>query len=651
MTLKQGKVWSCLTGRLAVAVCMLLLALSLFCGSALAQNTNAGEIRGTVTDPSGAVVPGTNVVILNTQTGVKTQLTANADGIYDALSLTPGNYSLTFSATGFTTFVRQGIDLQAQVITVDARLAVGATTSEVVVSAEASLLRTEGSEQGSELNQNVAQLLPNVGQNWTNFTASLPGISGSGSAISVNGTERYEGNWLSDGGNIVLPRSNNLANTDVFETIAEVQITTASFNAQYSSGTAVFNQITKSGTNQFHGSAYDYTQNDAFNARNFFSQSVPFQRWDNFGGSLGGRVIKDKLFFYYNYDTTLSHGNGQGFSTYPTADMRAGNFSNSAFPTVYDPNSLTNGVRTPLPGNQIPASEMDPVAAKIQAFLPTPNLQGYYNNFYYQTLSKSLPFTQFYRVDYNISNSNRLNASGTWNPSKTTPDSTLWSPTYPISTTISKSTNIQAQLTDIWTVSATVVNEFRAAFIRQDILGIPSALGQGYPAKLGINYALADLFPQINVGGSIGSTSIGPGGSWKLGGNSYTPSDTVTIMRGKHIIKAGGQYEANQDNGGNWGDTNAATMAFSGVFTAKAPFSTGSGVGYADFLTGQVDNWNAFISPSVGLRMKDASFYVQDDYKIRPNLTLNLGLRYQIQGGWSEVKNRMASSIPPSRIP
>ena len=322
------------------------------------------------------------------------------------------------------------------------------------------MLRTEGSEQGSELNQNVAQLLPNVGQNWTNFTASLPGISGSGSAISVNGTERYEGNWLSDGGNIVLPRSNNLANTDVFETIAEVQITTASFNAQYSSGTAVFNQITKSGTNQFHGSAYDYTQNDAFNARNFFSQSVPFQRWDNFGGSLGGRVIKDKLFFYYNYDTTLSHGNGQGFSTYPTADMRAGNFSNSAFPTVYDPNSLTNGVRTPLPGNQIPASEMDPVAAKIQAFLPTPNLQGYYNNFYYQTLSKSLPFTQFYRVDYNISNSNRLNASGTWNPSKTTPDSTLWSPTYPIAPPLAsrptsrRSSRIFGPLAQRWSMSS-----------------------------------------------------------------------------------------------------------------------------------------------------------------------------------------------------
>jgi hypothetical protein len=627
-----------------------LLALSLSCGYAFAQNTNAGEIRGTVTDPSGAVVPSVNVVILNTQTGVKTQEATNASGIYDALSLVPGNYSLTFGAAGFSTVVRQGINLQAEVITVDVQLNVGATTSEVVVSGAAPLLKTEGAEQGSELNDNVAQLLPNVGQSWTNFTATLPGITGSGEAISVNGTERYEGNWLSDGGNIVLPRSNNLANTDVFETVAEVQITTASFNAQYSSGTAVFNQITKSGTNQFHGAAYDYTQNDALNARNFFSQSVPFERWDNFGGAVGGPIRKDKLFFYYNYDTTLSHSNGTGFSTYPTADMRAGNFSNPIFPAIYDPNSLAtvNGqqVRQPFPGNQIPASELDPVAAKIQSYLPTPNLPGYYNNFYYQTLSTSLPFQQFYRVDYNISSSNRVNFSGTWNRSNSTPNSALWSPTYPISTTISKMTNLQGQITDVWTISPTVVNEFRAAVIRQDILGIPSALNQGYPQKLGIDYAVANLFPSVNIGGPVGSTGIGPGGSWTLAGNTYTPSDTITIIRGRHIIKAGAQYEANEDNGGNWGDTNAATFNFSGVFTAKAPFATGSGLGYADFLTGQVDSWSAFLSPVVGLRMKDGSFFVQDDYKIKPNLTLNLGLRYQIQGGWSEANNRMGIFDP-----
>ena len=152
---------------------------------------------------------------------------------------------------------------------------------------------------------------------------------------------------------------------------------------------------------------------------------------------------------------------------------------------------------------------------------------------------------------------------------------------------------------------------------------------------------MADLFPQINIGGPVGSTGIGPGGSWKLGGNTYTPSDIVTIMRGKHIIKAGGQYEANQDNGGNWGDINAATLSFSGVFTAQAPFATGSGLGYADFLTGQVDTWNAFHQPDRwDSACKDAPFLFRTTYKVRSNLTVNLGLRYQIQTGFSEVRDR-----------
>ena len=170
-------------------------------------------------------------------------------------------------------------------------------------------------------------------------------------------------------------------------------------------------------------------------------RAFPFKRRDNFGGSLGGRVIKDKLFFYYNYDSTLSHGNGQGFSTYPTADMRAGNFSNSALPDDLRSQLAGHGTapfarRSPAT-RSLPAS-WTPSPLKIQSYLPQPqpNLPGYYNNFYYQTLSVSRPWTQFYRrVDYNISNSNRLNTSGTWNPSTTTPNSTLWSPTYPISTT------------------------------------------------------------------------------------------------------------------------------------------------------------------------------------------------------------------------
>lgn len=615
---------------------------------AYGQNTNAGEIRGTVTDTSGAIIPGVQVTIANTQTGITSSLTTNASGIYDALSLLPGDYTISFSASGFGT-QRRSVNLQAQVITVDAKLTVGTAASEIVVTAASPLLETEGPEVDRTLTTATVDALPHVGQSWLNYTNTLPGVTGSGAAVSVNGTEKYQGNWLSDGGNIVLPRSNNLDQVDNLETIAEIQITTSSFNAQYGSGTAVFSQITKSGTNLFHGSLYDYEQNDAFNARSFFSQQVARQRRHQFGGALGGPILKDKLFFYYNYDTTKSTAGTQGFSTFPTAAARMGDFSDPAYRTIYDPASLAvvNGqqVRQPYQDNKIPANQLDPVALKIQSYFPLPNLPGLVNNYYFSGVNQSFPFTQFAKMDYNISSVNRLSASGSWRRSITTPDS-FSSPTFPITTNTSNSQGYQAQITDVWTINPSMVNEYRAAFIRQAIHNVPQALNAGYISKLGLNYALADLFPSVSISGPVGAASLSPGNSATLGGNTFTQSDTLTITHGRHIIKAGGQFEANQDNGGNWGDVNASSFSFTGAFTGRAPFDGKSGLGYADFLTGQVASWSGSISPVVGARMKDGQLFVQDDIKLRPNLTVNLGVRYEIQGGWSEVLNRMAVFDP-----
>jgi hypothetical protein len=167
-----------------------------------AQNTNAGEIRGTVTDPSGAVVPGVVVTVSNNDTGVPKQLLTNAAGIYDAVSILPGNYTLTFTKEGFSKLARTGVELSVGIITVDARLTLGAATQEVQVNAQAPQLQTETGQQSADLKSESMVQLPNVGQNWTNFTKMLPGVVGSGTSIAVNGNMKYEDNWLSDGGNI-----------------------------------------------------------------------------------------------------------------------------------------------------------------------------------------------------------------------------------------------------------------------------------------------------------------------------------------------------------------------------------------------------------------------------------------------------------------
>jgi hypothetical protein len=628
--------------RLAPVVAIVLSLCCLTSHVATAQNTNAGEIRGSVSDASGSVMPGVTVTVLNTDTGISRQLTTNEAGIYDAVSILPGNYTITFSKEGFEKLVRSRIALSIGIITIDAHLSVGATSQQIEVSAQAPLLKTETGEQSTNFQLETMSQLPNVGQNWTNFTKELPGVAGSGTSIAVNGNMKYEDNWLSDGGQITNPHSSNV-DTAIFETLSEIQVSTSSFDAQYGIGGAVLNTITKSGTNQYHGSGYEYLENNFFNARSFFTPKVPNLRYNNFGGALGGPIRKDKMFFYFNYDHLINNSTSYPFYTFPTAAMKAGDFSNSSiFPTVYDPASLSSGVRTPFPNNQIPASRIDAVASNIQTYFPTPNLPGVVNNWQGPLRATSSSGRYFGRLDYNISDTNRL--SGTviaMSSASQTP-----APTCPANCYNGGSSVYQIQATDVWTLSPSTINEFRFAFHREYDFDTSVNYGQNFPQKLGIPYAVANVFPDVTIGGPVGSTSLGVGTNAILGQNSFIPSDVMTLIRGRHIIKFGGEFQALQDNTNPWGNYHSASYTFGSVFTQSAPFSGKGGLGYADFLTGSVNAWSASNLPVTGVRAKSPQFFVQDDYKVLPNLTLNVGLRYEIFGGWSEVGNRIGLFDP-----
>jgi hypothetical protein len=582
------------------------------------------------------------VIVLDTDTGVSKQLSTNAAGIYDAVSILPGKYKITFSKGGFSSLVRDGIDLRVGAITVDAQLNVGTTSQQVEVTAEAPLLKTETGEQATSLQSESMAQLPQVGENWANFTKLLPGASGSGTGVAVNGNLPYYANFLADGGSTTLPHS---ANVDVstFETVAEVQINTSSFSAQYGIGGAVFNQISKGGTNSFHGAAYEYFQNNALNARSFFSSKVANLRYDNFGGSIGGPVIKNKMFFYFNYDQTVNKSVNYPFYTFPTDAMKAGDFSNPVFPTIYDPATLSGGVRTAFPGNIIPTSRLDPVAQKIQAYYPTPNLPGFANN-WQGPITSSSPFRKYFgRMDYNISDSNRLTGSITErdNPGHT------YSPVCPVNCYSGDVASVNSQVSDVWTISPTIVNEARFAYTRQGNYFVPDTLGGGYPAKLGIAYAKADVFPNINIQGAIGANStLASGTNAIYAENTFDPSDVLTMIKGKHVLKFGAELQAFQDNATPWGNIQSAALTFNGVFTKQSPSSTAKQIGYADFLLGQVSSWGANNTPIVGARQKNPEFFAQDDFKVLPNLTLNLGLRYELHRGWSEIGGRLATFDP-----
>ncbi len=631
--------------RLSALPRLLLVAFFVVSASefGLAQNTNSGEIRGAVTDASGAVVPGVNVTVVNIDTGVRRDLVTNDAGIYDAVSILPGNYQLTFEKSGFQKLVRSGINLEVGTTTVDAQLSVGGTQEQVQVTSEAPLLQTENAQQSTTLQAQTMQVLPNVDQSWENFTKLLPGAAGSGAGVAVNGNMPYYNNFLADGANVMLPHSANF-DPMVFEDVAEVQMNTSTFSAEYGVGGAVFNQISKSGTNTWHGSAYEYFQNDALNARNFFSAKVPFERFDNFGGTVGGPILKNKFFFFFNVDKTINNSASVFTNTYPTAAMRSGDFSDlSEFPIIYEPNTLgqgPNGGRIPFPNNKIPPNMLDPLALQFQSLFPQPNRPGYSNN-WVGTLEAPNPFLKWFgRLDYNISDKNRLTFSITQsnNPA-------LNQQPYPIGLQSGDVDRYNAQISDVYTISANVVNEFRVGFTRQGNWFEPFSLNQNYPQKLGWTYPEANLPPTLQFSGTPGTTWIGPNTNAIYVENGFDTSDVVTLIRGRHILKFGGELLDYQDNSTPWGNINAGTFMFSGAFTQQAPNGSG-GLGYADFLLGQVASWNASNTPIVGFREKVPQFFVQDDWKVTPNLTVNLGLRYQIQGGWHEVANRLGDFDP-----
>jgi hypothetical protein len=279
---------------------LLVVMLAVFLGTAIGQSTNSGDINGTVTDNTGAAVPGATVTVLNVETGVSKTYVTNDAGVYDTGSIVAGNYKLTFAKQGFSTLVRPSITLIVGVTAVNAQLSVGSVTQEVVVSTDVPLLRTESGEQSVTLSAETLAALPQVGQDWTQFNILLPGAAGApggsqgslaaagstapGITVAVNGNLPFS-TVLADGAETTLPAS---ANSDILtqETIQELQTLTSAFSSQYGVGGILYNQISKGGTNRFHGSLYEYFQNEALNALPyaFSGTTSKYYRYNNFGG-------------------------------------------------------------------------------------------------------------------------------------------------------------------------------------------------------------------------------------------------------------------------------------------------------------------------------------------------------------------------------
>jgi hypothetical protein len=623
-----------------------------------AQNRNAGEIRGTVTDPTGAIMPGVQISIQEALTGVITNVVSDAHGVYDAPSLIPGTYSVSFRMPSFKTLIRSNIELHVEAITVNASLEIGAVTQQVTVSTGTQLVQTETSDQRVTLNQEAVSELPSVGRSWYDFTALMPGTNpgapssfslggqAMGEGVGVNGQGGFLSSWQLDGGEATVAVQPDLLQTPI-EAIGEINFKTNNFSAEYGNGLSVFSVITKSGTNRFHGSLFEFNQNDLYDARNFFQPQRPAVRWNMYGGTIGGPIKKDQIFFFFSYQRNPISAHATGFMTYPTAAMRNRDFS--GLPATYDPattTQLADGTysRTLFAGKQIPLSRLDPAAQNIQQYFPAPNVPGagVVNNYYYDLYAPQTITYYNGRADYNLSSGNRLNFSTKqmYNP---VPGH---SPTAPIDVTNQNIHESTAQLSEVWTVRPDAVNEFRFAFARENGVWNSSEQGKGWSQKLAIPNLTADLFPAISISGTAAPSGIGT--SFKSAVDTSTRpfiTDSFTLVRGRHILKFGGEFDIYR-SASCWGCSTAGNFAFSGIFTTNPANPGATGLGYADFLLGLPATWSDSWTPTIGYKQHAFQAFVQDDVKLTPKLTANIGLRWVAQGGWGEQHNRFGNFDP-----
>jgi outer membrane receptor protein involved in Fe transport len=661
--------------RLAYSAILLILT----AGVGMSQNANSGEIKGTVTDSSGAVVEGVTITFTNVQTGVKTSLTTNSDGIYDAPSVPTGEYRITFSKSGFRELVRQGIILQFGTISVDAALAPGAANEQIVVTAEAPLLQKDTSDQHVTFDTKTITDAPIVGGVWfSELTAVLPGVAGGAGSgadsVAVNGTRSYDANWLIEGASGTDPRDNNPSdNYPPIDAIGEVNINTATYGAQYGNGVLSVNVGLKSGTNSWHGSAFEFLQNNALDSLNFFNTmhlAAPVH-WNEYGGSVGGPILKNKLFFFFTYQRNPNNFAGVYTATVPTAAMRAGDFSSPEFSaTIYDRNSCSgNCDRTPLNGgsNKLLPGQIDPVAAKIQSLFPLPNLPGLANNFQDAVSTPTISTWYVGKVDYQVTTNNRLSGSILTFPISLTFNADAFCNLgFDCTRSSPNNRNTHFQVTDTWMISPTMVNEARVGYMREHDNYVPGTFDKGYPTTIGLEPAYgtnapADIFPNVTVNGGGGAGGIGLGGGVHadLLEDVYSGSDVLTLVRGRHTIKVGGEFDRNTQYYTNWGDVSSGNFTFSGVGTSSGTAidprasgtcgsanCTGAGIPYADFLLGNVESWFVFNDEATNAHMWNLGTFVQDDFKVTPHLTVNLGLRYQHQSGWGVDGNKFGVFDP-----
>lgn len=693
---------------LRAAVCIFIATLGHY---GLAQSGGKGTIQGTVSDPSGAVIHDALVSATLVSTGKTVSQKTTEAGFYALASLNPGVYTVTVTAGGFQTYVQENLTLDAlQVFGLNAKLQVGSSTETVTITSAPPPLDTTNATLGNTMESESYESLPlNMGgapRDPTAFVLLTAGVASSSAPYGgFNGGQGfYNENYLegipvtnaaaAGGGNTA-----SVSRGASVDAIDQFQVQTTGTSAAFQ-GQGVENYTLKSGTNQFHGRAFEYFRNTVLDTWGFLSKAKinpatgtatkPVERQNEFGGTFGGPVLHDKLFFFFSYDAQrYLNGSNPSYLSVPTLAERAGDFRLFG-QNIYDPTTTTcnvsgsvctrsqfisdsSNVGIPVgTPNVIPMSRFSPQMLYYQKFIPLPT-NGAQTNNYLAGFNTGFTYYKYsIKVDYNITKKDRFSLvylTGNRSALPKCCDGAGLPP--PFTNTVGNfQTSPTAIIEDTHTFNDHWLNEFKYAFVRSQ--SYSTNPGQGDPSFAATASGITNILPgqaslaapRIGFSGNNAQTSLGGTANSNNQANSeysnsYILFDTMQFVKGRHSMSFGGQYQWLEDN-----DTNLTTGTYLNLnyataetanFTANSvtPIST-TGAAYASFLLGAVDNFSEQDSRSAittGGRYYAFSPYFQDDFKFNQKLTLNLGIRWDIYSPFREVQNRLSFLDPTSINP
>jgi hypothetical protein len=669
--------------------CALLLACGLLVG-ATAQSFKATLI-GEVADAKKGVIPGATISLERADTGEKLTATTDAEGRYSFPQITPGAYVLRAEADGFAPYIEQGLILEvSQTRRLDLALQAGGLNEAVTVTASAAVVNTEISSKTEVMTTRQVEDLPLNGRNYLDLAKLLPGVQESPESptlLNTNGTRGDATGYIQDGVSNRIDRLGRTSVTTSPDTIQEFRVETSSYSAQYGrTAGAQISVISKTGTNQFHGSLFEFVRNDAFDAQNPFSLPTDTKKLNRhqFGGTLGGplalprfgegdglfRSGKNRSFFFVSFDSYLEKRSINASTQAPNADWRKGDFRNLrgagadgrlgnaddtgrilqpvvTFNAQGVPTTTRREFATP---NVIPAQLISPIAQKLLAFIPAANVPGSLTGYLASAVNDRDDHTGSLRIDQ------RLNENSNFFVRYAVTNSHLYNPAtgqedgfYRGFGSITDAVNHLVSAGFTQTISPTRVNEFRFGYnlSKQNVFGIHN--GRNVNAEIGLTSIQVPQavwgFPQIRIDGfpEFGDRPVSPNNT---NTGNYQLSDTLTWSKRGHSIKFGGEvffafYDENNFNNPR------GNFRFRGRATNPANAVSSGAYSFADFLLGYMNNVDVGdVPPPTQFRNTQFSGYVQDDWVVTPRLTLNLGLRYDLLGPMKERNNRISNYVP-----